>query len=144
MSTPGSPPFVGALLRLGWQRVRRHINDAVRKAGFDDLQDAHLQVFSYPAPDDVRPSELARRLNMSRQAANYLLSQLEDMGYLERRDAGGQRRVFLTRRGHRVVQVLYTSLRGLQDQWSREFGGRRFADFMDVLRAIAAEGRTTT
>ena len=81
---------------------------------------------------------------MSRQAANYLLSQLEDMGYLERRDAGGQRRVFLTRRGHRVVQVLYTSLRGLQDQWSREFGGRRFADFMDVLRAIAAEGRTTT
>jgi len=142
MSTPSSPPFVGALLRLSWQRVRRHINDAVRAAGFADLQDAHLQVFSYPAPDDVRPSELARRLNMSRQATNYLLSQLEDMGYLERRDAGGQRRVFLTKRGQRVVEVLSASLRDLQEQWAEQLGRRRFADFMEVLRTIAAEERT--
>ena len=86
---------------------------------------------------------LARRLNMSRQAANYLLSQLEDMGYLERRDAGGHRRVFLTRRGHRVVEILFVSLRDLQEQWAGQLGRRRFADFMEVLRTIAADERAT-
>src|SRR5690242_10994326 len=80
-------PYVGALLRLSWQRVRARINAAVRAAGFDDLQDTHMLVFSYPPADGVRPSELARRLGMSRQAANHVIGQMEAMGYLKRRAA---------------------------------------------------------
>jgi len=33
-----------------------------------------MQVFSYPPPDGIRPSDLARRLNISRQAANHLIA----------------------------------------------------------------------
>lgn len=138
-----SPPFVGALLRLSWQRVRRHINAAVRAGGFDDLQDAHLMVFQYPAPDAVRPAALARRLGMSRQAANYLIAQLEALGYLERRAApeSGRRLVHLTARGWRVVETIYASLRQFEDEWAAEVGRKRFADFMEVLRLLSAEER---
>ena len=46
----GGPPFVGALLRLCWRRVRHRMYEAIRAAGFADLQDAHLAVFSYRCP----------------------------------------------------------------------------------------------
>lgn len=134
------PPFVGALLRHCWKRVRGRIREAVHAAGFRDLQDAHLAVFSYPLPDGVRPSELARRLDASRQAANHLIGQMEALGYLERRGTGGNRRlVHLTERGWRVGDAIFACLRELEADWAREIGQERFSEFMDVLRHLAAE-----
>ena len=34
----------------------------------------------YPHPDGVRPNDLAERINMTKQATNYLLGQLEALG----------------------------------------------------------------
>ncbi len=134
------PPFVGALLRLCWHRVRDRMYESIRAAGFADLQEAHFAVFSYPLPDGVRPSDLARRLRMSRQATNYLLGQLEELGYLERRAAPGtdRRLVHLTERGWNVADVIYASLRQLQREWAGEVGPDEFRTFMDVLRLLAA------
>ncbi len=133
------PPFVGALLRLCWQRVRDRLHADIREAGFTDLQEAHFAVFSYPLPDGVRPSDLARRMHMSRQATNYLVGQMEELGYLERR-AGPEtdrRLVYLTGRGLQVAEVIYASLRRLQEQWAEEVGQERFNGFMAVLRELS-------
>jgi DNA-binding MarR family transcriptional regulator len=140
---PMEPPFVGALLRLCWQRARGHMHEAVRAAGFIDLQEAHFAVFSYPLPNAVRPSDLARQLCMSRQATNYLLGQLEQLGYLERRAMPGsdRRLVYLTKRGWSVAETIYMALRQLQEQWADEVGHGRFDDFMEVLRSLSAPGR---
>jgi DNA-binding MarR family transcriptional regulator len=137
------PPYVGALLRICWQRARDHMHAAIRAAGFSDLQDAHFVVFSYPLPDGARPTELARRLRMSRQAANYLIGQLERLGYLERRPApgGDKRLVYLTERGWRVAEVIYASLRRLQEEWAEEVGRDRFDQFIDVLRRLSSDRR---
>ena len=117
------------------------MHEAVRAAGFTDLQDAHLAVFSYPLPDGVRPSELARRIGMSRQATNHLIAQMETLGYLERRapEGGDRRLVHLTERGWRVGEVIFACLRDLQAEWAEEIGRERFGDFMDVLRRLAAD-----
>ena len=139
---PGAaPPFVGALLRLCWQHARRRIDDAIRENGFTDLQDSHLLVFQYPVPDGVRPSALARQLRMSRQATNYVIAQLEQLGYLERRAGpdGARRLVYLTPRGWRVVETIYACSRGLQKEWAARVGRKRFEEFMDVLRALAEQ-----
>lgn len=135
-----APPFVGALLRLGWQRVKSHMHEAIRADGFTDLQEAHLALFSYPLPDGVRLSDLARQLHMSRQATNYLVGQLEELEYLERRAAPGidRRLIYLTERGWRVADTIYASLRELQEQWTNEVGHERFSSFMDVLRLLSA------
>jgi DNA-binding MarR family transcriptional regulator len=135
------PPYVGALLRLCWQRVRAHMHEAIRANGFTDLQEAHFAVFSYPLPSGVRPSELARQLRVSRQAINYLVGQMEGLGYLERRVGpdGDRRLIYLTERGARVAEVIYASLHELQTQWADEVGHDHFQAFIDVLTLLSKE-----
>lgn len=135
-----SPPFVGALLRLCWQQVRDHLHEAIRQQGFTDLQEAHFAVFSYPLPDGIKPADLARQIHMSRQATNYLLGQLEALGYLERRPTpkGGRRLVYLTDRGWRVADTIYAASRQWQAQWTDQVGHDQFRVFLEVLRHLAA------
>ncbi len=145
-SEDNNPPFVGALLRQCWRRVRDRIQDAVRAAGFEDLQEAHLAVFTYPLPDGIRPADLARRMGMSPQATNYLIAQIEALGYLERRAPQGsdRRLVYLTERGWQVGETIFACLRELQAEWADEVGQDRFAEFMDVLRRLAAREPATS
>lgn len=135
------PPFVGALLRQGWRQVRTRIREAVWDAGFTDLQEAHLAVFSYPLPDGVRAADLARRIGMSPQATNYLLSQVEALGYLERRatEDSNRRLVFLTDRGRQVGETIYGCLRNLQQEWAMEVGPEAFGVFLMVLRKLGED-----
>jgi hypothetical protein len=76
------PPAIGALLRLAWQGVRERIYEGVLQAGYTDLSRAHVLLFRWPTIDGLRPSELAARNQLSRQAVNDLLSDLEKRGFL--------------------------------------------------------------
>ena len=136
---PDGPPYVGALARLCYERARARVDAAIRAAGGTDIHATHLAVFAYPLPDGVRPSELARRLAMSRQATNHVIGQLEASGYFERRaaDDGGRRLVHLTPRGRRVADAIEASMRALQDEWARLIGPERFTVFLEVLRELA-------
>lgn len=134
------PPFIGALLRLCLDDVRARMRAAARQAGFTDLQDAHWALITYPMPErGVRPSELARRARISRQAANHLIAQMEVLGYVERRsEAGATRRlVFLTARGRALYEAVFACLRGLHAEWSAQVGAERFATTCAVLRELA-------
>ena len=82
---PFGPPLIGALLRIPWEATQRRMLERLHERGFDDLDAAHLNVFQYPGPQGARPTELAARLRISKQALNYLLGELERLGYLERR-----------------------------------------------------------
>src|SRR5581483_3428466 len=82
--TSFGPPMIGALLRTPWEEVQRHMLRRLHEHGCADFDAAYLPVFGYPGPQGVRPSELAGRLGMSKQALNYLLGGLERAGYLER------------------------------------------------------------
>jgi DNA-binding MarR family transcriptional regulator len=120
------PPLIGALLRVPWEAVQRNMLESLHERGFDDLEAAHLNVFQYPGPQGARPSELASRLRISKQALNYLLGELERLGYLERRpdpDDLRSKRVALTERG--VSEAT----------WARELGQKRF----DQLRALLVD-----
>ena len=126
-------------MRLCWLRVRERIREALVSDGFDDLQDSHLLVFSYPLPDGVRPSDLARQIGMSRQATNHIILQMEALGYIERRalSPGERRLIFLADRGRRAAGTIFACLRHLECEWADQVGGQRFSEFMDVLRELA-------
>lgn len=141
---PG-PPYFGALLRIVWQYVRVRMLQAIHDAGFTDFHEAHFAVFSFPLPDGVRPSELARQKQMSRQAMNYLLVQLEDLGYIERRAADGsdRRLIYLSERGRQVADTIFECLRQLHEDWAKEIGKDRFQEFLSVLRQLSAKAQAT-
>ncbi|TAM91234.1 MarR family transcriptional regulator [bacterium] len=133
---PG-PPYVGALLRLSWQAVRKRLLRAFSEAGFSDIGVSHFAVIQYPPPDGVRPIEIAAKGQMSKQAANYLISQLEDRGYLERRTLPGKgRMVFLTAKGQEVVEVAHATMRRIEREWQQALGRERYQAFRQALTEL--------
>jgi DNA-binding MarR family transcriptional regulator len=135
----GGRLYVGALLRRTYQATRERTFKALMERGMTDLNPALLNVFVYPPPDGVRPTELADRLNMTKQALNYLLGQLESLGYIERRTGRGSRRlVFLTRRGWQVFETQWETLQTIENEWSAILGAKRFDELMDALRQLSS------
>lgn len=136
---PLGPPLIGALLRMSWETVWRHMLERVHERGFDDLDSAHLTVFQHPGPQGTRPSELAARLRMSKQALNYLLGELERLGYLERHpdpDDLRSKRIVLTRRGLSMGRVMREAVREVEAAWADELGPARFSQLRDLLREL--------
>ena len=121
---------------MPWEEVQRRMLDRLHEHGYDDLDAAHLHVFQYPGPQGARPSELAARLRISKQALNYLLGQLERLGYLERMaDPNDLRskRVTLTARGASAITVIREAVADLETAWARELGADRFAQLRGLL-----------
>jgi DNA-binding MarR family transcriptional regulator len=130
------PPLIGALLRVPWEAVQRHMLERLNERGFADLDAAHLVVFQYPGPQGARPSELAARLRVSKQALNYLLGELERLGYLERRPDPADlrsKRVVLTRRGASLIEVMREAVGDLETTWAQQLGRKRFAELRALL-----------
>ncbi len=133
---PFGPPLIGALLRIPWEAVQRHMLERLHERGFDDLDAAHLNVFQYPGPQGARPSELAARLRISKQALNYLLGELERLDYLERRpdpDDLRSKRVALTRRGTSAIGVIREAVGEVETTWAQQLGPKRFAQLRSLL-----------
>ena len=128
------PPFVGALLRHPWQAVRNRLLRAFSDAGFGDIGPPHFSVIQYPPPHGVRPIDIAAKAQISKQAANYLISQLESNGYLERRSVPGKGRlVFLTAKGKKVADVALATMRTIEREWQRALGRERYRAFRESL-----------
>jgi DNA-binding MarR family transcriptional regulator len=131
--SPG-PPLIGALLRVPLETVRRRMLERLHENGFDDLEAAHLIVLQYPGPQGKRPSDLAAQLQISKQALNYLLGELERLGYLERRpdpDDRRSKRIALTPRGLAIVPVIRSAVGEIEAEWAKQLGAKRF----DQLRS---------
>jgi DNA-binding MarR family transcriptional regulator len=78
---------------------------------------------------------------MSKQALNYLLGQIERLGYLERQqDAEDQRvkRVHLTERGVAAVRAIREIVLEVEADWERQLGRDRFAQLRELLERLNA------
>src|SRR6266496_2753521 len=130
------PPLIGALLRMPLEVVRRRMLERLHERGFTDLEAAHLNVLQYPGPQGMRPSELAAQLRISKQALNYLLGQLERLGYLERRtdpDDLRSKRIALTPRGIAAVRVIREAVGEVETAWAQQLGAERFDELRNLL-----------
>ena len=131
-------PMIGALLRLPHEAVVTRMLAALRREGLE-LSQTELGVFLFPGPDGRRPSDLARQCGMTRQAMNYVLTGLEEGGYLQRHDAEtpNGRVVRTTERGRRVIRVLRAEIDEIEREWSAHLGTGRYGQLRDSLYEIA-------
>jgi DNA-binding MarR family transcriptional regulator len=140
---PFGPPLIGALLRAPWEAVQSHMLERLQESGFADFEAAYLPVFGYPGPQGLRPSELAARLRISKQALNYLLGGLEHAGYLERRPHPHDRRskhIALTARGVSAVEVIRAAVAETELRWSKQLGKQRFGELRALLQELNRAG----
>ena len=128
--------LIGALLRVPAQAIHRRIIQELIAAGFKELREPHMAVLRFPGPDGVRPSALAERVGMSKQAMNQLLRSLEGFGYIARSDApdeGRARIIRFTERGRTAYAKIHEILREIEREWSAELGAAQFAQLKQLL-----------
>lgn len=128
--------LIGALLRVPAQAIQRHIIRELNGAGFEGLSMPHMAVLQFPGPDGVRPSALAERAGMTKQAMNRLLQSLEDLDYVTRSDApdkGRARVVRFTKRGRAAYSKVLGILGNIEHEWTAELGSKDFAQLKKLL-----------
>ena len=140
-SATAPPPLIGALLRMPFEVVRERMLAGLHERGFSDLVAAHLDVFQYPGPENQRPLDLAKHARMSKQAMNYLLGELERLGYITRRqDPEDQRskRVHATERGQAAGQAMREIVLEIEADWEQRLGPANVAKLRDLLKQLNA------
>ena len=132
---------------MPWEAVHERMLAGLHQRGYRDLIAPHLNVLQYPGPENTRPSDLATRTRMTKQALNYLLGQMEGLGYLRRvEDEADQRfkRIRLTPRGSAASAAMREIVREIETEWKRKLGPRRFAELrtlLEQLNAVTTEER---
>jgi DNA-binding MarR family transcriptional regulator len=133
---------------MPWEAVHERMLAGLHQRGFSDLIAPHLNVLQYPGPEEMRPSDLATRTRMTKQALNYLLGQMEELGYLERvRDRADQRfkRIRLLPRGRAAGAAMREIVLEMEAEWAQKLGPRRFAELRELLAELngaAHDGRS--
>ena len=128
--------MIGALMRLPWEAVVERLHHALHENGFDDIEGPQLGVLLWPGPEGMRPSDLAARMGITKQALNYLLGDLERRGYIERRpdpDDRRSRRIALTDRGRSLIPVIRSAVADAEREWAAALGEERFAQLRELL-----------
>jgi DNA-binding MarR family transcriptional regulator len=145
-SEPLGPPMIGALLRLPWEAVQEHMLERLHANGFTDIDASYLIVVQYPGPQGERPSDLAARLRISKQALNHLLRQLEHLGYLTRQpdpDDKRSKRIALTPRGTKAGFTIREAVAEMEDTWTQQLGPKRFNQLRILLRDLGELNKPT-
>ena len=78
---------------------------------------------------------------MTKQALNYLLGQLEGLGYLTREpDPDDQRskRIRLTPKGRAATNAIYEIIQDLEAEWEQQLGAQKFAQLRGLLAELDA------
>jgi len=131
--------LIGSLLRIPYEAVRARMLSGLHERGYTDLVAAHLNLLLWPGPENQRPSELATQTRMSKQALNYLLGQLEQLGYLIRRDDSADqrsKRIHLTPRGQAAIKAIREIVHEVETEWEQQLGSQKFAQLRDTLMQL--------
>ena len=129
-------PLLGALLRITHEALTLGILASLKHQGIE-MTETEFSVMRYPGPDGMRPIDLARRCDMTKQAMNYVLAGFESKGYIERRSSAGQRSttIYLTPKGWKLLSATRHCATAIEARWAAHIGGRRF----DAVRASLHE-----
>ncbi len=134
--------YVGASMRLLWQWVWAENYEGVVRAGYDDLNPAHVGLFQHPTLDGRRLTDIAQQMQITKQSVHELVGHLEACGYLIRIPDPADRRariVQLTARGRRLETVIRAQARHAEERIAGTLGPPRFAALQQALEELIAK-----
>jgi DNA-binding MarR family transcriptional regulator len=127
------------MLRAAWTEIADENFASLVAAGFDDLRRVHLPLIREILVDNLRPSELAARHGLSKQAANDIVREFEANGYIRLEPDPGDgraKRMVATQRGRHALETALESSRAVGRRWAAHVGEEQYAVFEEALRAI--------
>lgn len=134
---PTVPALVNLVAASGAPRLRA----AFAEAGLDGIRPAQAVALVPLAAGGLHASDLADRLQVSRQAVAQAITGLERHGYVTRApnplDAR-TRIIELTPRGRRALSVMRSNAVDLETRWEKLLGRRRLAELRETLQTLLA------
>jgi DNA-binding MarR family transcriptional regulator len=132
-------------LRRALAAHRVAIAGALARAGFDDLPPRALWAIDALRAGDRSAAELARVLDVSKQAMSPLVELLVNLGYVERAgDELDRRRIALrlTRRGRSAAAAIARAGEGVEARMRARVGERELELAMETIAAIGLPSPT--
>jgi DNA-binding MarR family transcriptional regulator len=130
------------LLLSGFRAFADRGTDELAVRGFEDVRPTHDFALRAIAAGADTPSELARRLSVTRQAAAKTIATLEERRYVERapdpRD-GRRLRLSITDRGADLMSTGEEVFAELRVRWEEQVGAERIAEVEEALRALVGD-----
>lgn len=134
---------LGILVLLAYQGFVQELHDDMAERGYDDLGRSDGVVFRILGARPATVSELAGRLEISKQGAAQIVDDMARRGYVVRQpdpDDARAKRVILSPRGRAALDVARRFHRRYESRLVRAHGAEAVAVLRSVLTAMAAEG----
>ena len=80
------------LLRMPFKALVTELHERLAERGYPDIRPTHTLIFALVGRDGMRLSELAERAQMTKQLVNYLVTSIEELGYVSRAERGQKER----------------------------------------------------
>ena len=127
------------LLRIPFQALVAELHERLADAGFGDVRPTHTIIFAHVGPEGMRLNELAERAQMSKQVINYLVSAVEEMGYVERipdPEDGRGKIVRLTEKGLINSQTGRQIIQDIENEWTAKIGEEGMRELRRLLEQL--------
>jgi DNA-binding MarR family transcriptional regulator len=132
---------IGQLLGRLLSSFRGELYRRAREGGYDDIREAHLQVFGAIDWTGTRLTDLASRAQMTLPSMSELVDELQRRGYVERRadpTDGRAKLIRLTRKGRRFLAEGVRAVREIEASYSAIVGEERYAVLVTALGDLVA------
>jgi DNA-binding MarR family transcriptional regulator len=136
---PADRLAVGQLLGRLQREFRTELFAPAAGRGYGDLRPPHLQVFGSVGVDGVRLTELAARGQLSLATTSELVTDLQRLGYLERRpdpSDGRARLIYPTARGRQVLADAGDRVAEIEAHWATLVGQEEFQRTCQTLQHL--------
>jgi len=111
----------------------------VAREGYDDFKLAHMPLLMNISPEGITNTELAKKARVTKQAMSKVVNELNDLGYIDTIGHDTDKRssvIRLTVKGKKLVVAARNCVSGLEAEYERKFGKKRFEDAKDMLLQV--------
>ena len=131
-----------ALLTDVKEHLVGQLHRRLAEEGFGDLRHRHGPTFRFIDEVGCRLTDLADCTGLTKQGIGEVVSELEQLGYVERVPAPADRRakiIRLTERGQKCQGAAARILGDIEQTWTGRFGDDRMTALRHVLEAVVRE-----
>lgn len=127
------------VFRIPFQTLVTELHERLAKVGFGDIRPTHTIIFALVGTEGIRLGELAERAQLTKQLVNYLVTAVEEMGYVERIPDpldGRGKLVRLTEKGARAAREGSLIIKSIEEEWTTLIGEKTMQEIRSGVELL--------
>ena len=129
-----------ALLQDVQRQMQDELHARLRAQGWPEVRPSHGCVFGGMRPEGVRLTDLAERSRITKQSVGEIVTDLEELGWVERIPDPADRRaklVRLTAQGQEVQGAARATFAEIEAEWAARIGKKKVAALRAALEELS-------